>query len=110
MGHNAIVYLLDQNFECLVLITAAIVVKVKVKELNVFLHFALIDVAHVLRRDQDFAWRLESEQVDAVDWPICVKDLLEVETESLSSSFQGFWSGRRLPSSLVAPRRQGLSL
>ena len=82
MVKNVIVYLLNHDFEGLILVTSTIVMEVKVEEFHFFLPWTLVDMAHVLCGDQDFSWCLEAEKVDAVDWSVGINNLVEMETKS----------------------------
>ena len=71
MFYKVLVNFLNHDFKCLVLITTAIVVEVKVKELNVVFVFALVHLAHIFSCKALLSSCLISKQVNAINRTVC---------------------------------------
>jgi hypothetical protein len=78
---KVLINLLDHNLECLVLVTATVVMEVKVEEFHVFFEIAFIDLADVFLSDSHLSSGLVSKEVDDVNWSVGLNDVVHVDSK-----------------------------
>ena len=83
MIYEILVYLLDHDFQGLILVTTAVVVEVKVQEFDVVLEVALVNLSHVLSGDAHFTGCFVAKEINYVNGPVCLDDIVDVGAEGL---------------------------
>lgn len=81
MLDKVLIDLLDHNLECLILITATVVVEVKVKEFNVLLEVTFINLANIFFCDSHLSSGLVSKEINDLNWAVGLNDVIHMDSE-----------------------------
>jgi hypothetical protein len=83
-----LIHFLDHDFKCLIFVTTAVVMEIEVQKFDMLFQITFIDLPHVFLCNSHFSCRFVSQEVDDINWSICLDDVVDVETECFFCHFR----------------------